>query len=345
MVNDPKIQFFAERMIKRIVQGSKNPVFYPGARPPDILWHYTTGEKLISILKSRTLWATQPSGLNDRQELTFSRNIMQNIVKQQSLIRTDSHSAFLRDYIHEFWSDYSNLDSNIFLISFTALEDDLSQWRAYGGPTGENGYCLGFDATGLSPFGRLGQVLYSPPPAEPSSRGASQATVGEAFLTKAVSDAFDAFSLVLNQHELDCTDKTELRETFFKLFFEGYLALSYPFIKHSAFKSEEEWRIKHQLTTGEHAKLEFLQRSHMLTRHLPLGLEPGVPAISPDPSSNNNQRKFLPLPIRKIVVGPARNQLISKTNIEAMLKSYNTDPGLDQLEVEVCCSPTPLQAL
>ncbi len=44
-------------------------------KPTGMLWHYTTGEKLVSMLESRALWATHLSCLNDSQEYTFSARL------------------------------------------------------------------------------------------------------------------------------------------------------------------------------------------------------------------------------------------------------------------------------
>lgn len=46
--------------------GSVDPV-----DPDDLVWHYTDGHGLVSILSGHALWATSSAFLNDRQEIAL----------------------------------------------------------------------------------------------------------------------------------------------------------------------------------------------------------------------------------------------------------------------------------
>lgn len=49
--------------------------------PPGPIFHYTTGAKLIEILRNGTLWATQAGCLNDEKELLYSTERLHDQVK------------------------------------------------------------------------------------------------------------------------------------------------------------------------------------------------------------------------------------------------------------------------
>ena len=70
--------------------------------PPSILWHYTTGDALIKIIQTGSLFSTQISCANDTTEFSYSRdNIIAAFKRKRSTIR--SQDAFsLLDYIDSY---------------------------------------------------------------------------------------------------------------------------------------------------------------------------------------------------------------------------------------------------
>jgi hypothetical protein len=46
--------------------------------PQEIIWHYTTGDALLSIVQSDTLYATQASCLNDSTELRYALQLLRD---------------------------------------------------------------------------------------------------------------------------------------------------------------------------------------------------------------------------------------------------------------------------
>lgn len=102
----PPVSFLIERAIKAI----GNPAFSEKVRrkaqqeAPPVLWHYTTGDKLIEMIKSKTIWATQLSCLNDSQELVFGARVVNGIAKKR-LERCDSAPS---QRFYEFISEWTN---------------------------------------------------------------------------------------------------------------------------------------------------------------------------------------------------------------------------------------------
>lgn len=313
----------------------------------DILWHYTSGESLIAIIGSRKLWATQISCLNDSQEFLLSVKMFEEELNRQKKNNTQSICQILYDRFSTFWESVSSIDSDSFVVSFSELADDLSQWRAYGGVNGENGYCIGFDGAQLSRLGSMTKMVYADPPSNATQEDIEiENQVRECF-QKIISKTAQAYPDLLKSVGYFNTDENELLELCVNMVCKYYVGQILPLVKHGAFYAERECRLLHGLALSEETELVFRQKSQMMTRHLPLGLK-GKGSWSATPASD--KEKFLPLPIREIVVGPTRHQVISKHSVEALLRKYGHmaydcgETGYDWGDVKVSCSSIPLQS-
>jgi hypothetical protein len=108
--------------------------------PPRELFHYTSAESMLAIIKSQCMFATERSFLNDPQEFqwgisAFRDRILTKIAGSYSI-------DFIRQVEQALESKLSD-DRRLFVLSLSANPDLLSQWRAYG-DDGE-GFALGFD--------------------------------------------------------------------------------------------------------------------------------------------------------------------------------------------------------
>src|SRR5690349_13479332 len=100
--------------------------------PPPTLWHYTTGNGLLKIVESGTLWATQISCLNDNSEFReASRLFTEAIEKFASTNTLTDDERFLYELAMKDGTTDSAPTSWWFVASFSAERDHLSQWRAY----------------------------------------------------------------------------------------------------------------------------------------------------------------------------------------------------------------------
>ena len=129
----------------RIILSPKN------SPEPDILWHYTTGDRLIKIIKSGELWFTQIGGLNDASELKYPRELyveaLEKLEKERPL--TEVEGKVLRESqkrMQRLLVDGQG-HSTRFVGSLSERGNWLSQWRGYGG--GEGGFSIGFDRVAL----------------------------------------------------------------------------------------------------------------------------------------------------------------------------------------------------
>lgn len=111
------------------------------AEPPPILYHYTTQEGLLGILKTDSLWATKIHFLNDSSEYALACNLAVEEIKSR-LEREQREDERKRLKCLLELEVVPNLKHfNVCVVSFSEDPDSLGQWRAYGGA---RGYALGF---------------------------------------------------------------------------------------------------------------------------------------------------------------------------------------------------------
>jgi hypothetical protein len=112
---------------------------------PEILYHYTTLDAMMSIAKCRKIWATNISYLNDSSEGVH----LLGMIRKRLPALLEKHR--LNDSVLE-RLDYTNIEieDRPFIASFSTDANSLPQWRSYC-PNG-NGIAIGF-RTGSLPQG------------------------------------------------------------------------------------------------------------------------------------------------------------------------------------------------
>lgn len=110
--------------------------------PPDTLWHYTNAAGFLGIFRSGKLWATNTDYLNDASEMRYARRLVwQAIERIRSSITIREEHEMLGHFLQCVGDDAIR---PVFITSFSAEKNELSQWRAYGGSTGS--FALGFNS-------------------------------------------------------------------------------------------------------------------------------------------------------------------------------------------------------
>jgi hypothetical protein len=131
-------------------------------RPPRILYHYTDAQGLLSMLQSRSIWATDAAFMNDPGELRYGYMLLDKIVRDRLAGR---RARLVLDIVQSVL-DEKVRNARVYVASFCERDDLLSQWRGYGGLGG--GFAVGFIAKYLRPAGawsdsrQLRPVLYKP---------------------------------------------------------------------------------------------------------------------------------------------------------------------------------------
>jgi hypothetical protein len=274
--------------------------------PSGPLYHYTTGNGLIDIIRSGELWATQVACLNDSSELLYPIELLHSKVDTMSKSPISLEVSFLLKQIEEGLSASTIHTEGRFLACFSEDGDDLSQWRAYGG--GEGGYAIEFDSLHLRHHQPsttiLGKVEY---------REKQQSGFLDDLLESCISFFFDGV-------RKKRAPSIEEWATEFLQYFASLAIMFAPFIKHSRFAGEREWRLVYHLEDEAIPRKRYLQRSSMMTQHVPLRLkvrDDGHPC----------------LPLTAIVVGPSRHKEISKISVNDLLRTHGYPPSARLTEI------------
>ena len=269
---------------------------------PEEIWHYTDANGLIGILQTGKVWATQVSSLNDTLEQRYFGELVHQAVKERKKCNTDSRLELLFCVADEALGNLDFSDVGQFVVCFSEAEDDLGQWRGYGG--GECGYAIGFrsqavlDAIKPRPSALLLPMCYAD-------------DIHSFVVAGVIKWAESYFLEALNR---DLPDRVAWTKEFVAAFGDA-LTLIAATVKHPKFSGERERRIAAFLQEGEHGQMIFRQKRTLLARHLPLSLTVEVEGA---------QR----LPITRIYVGPGPSQKASKISVGDLLlqQSYRGVP-------------------
>lgn len=266
-----------EEFLKLLVRG----------RRPSVLYHYTTGDGLLGILKDRGIWATDIRYLNDASEYKYALEIVSNAISDRKAKARSKFSFGLLDVLEQRIA--SETQTEVFVSSFSERSDQLSQWRAYCSPHG--GYAIGIESRKLVPLSEVqGRWLVR--------------CQYERFAQETLAN--DLIDLVIQSAEYE--DATGLVDRIYR---EGYklfgrlVHLLAPSLKDPSFAEEQEWRLVWLPDTTQDSPMFRVSRSILVPYHLhPLAL---------------NDAK---LPIPAVVVGPTQHAHLAVEAIKTLLGSY-----------------------
>lgn len=190
--------------------------------PPGELFHYTDFDGLQGILKSRSLWLSKVSTLNDTSEVKLAIDQFKAHAAEVAGTLDPEAARFLEQAAGQ-------LDAirrtNICVAAFSEDADQLNQWRSYANDG--RGIALGFDSRALRRTAgghdvRLLRCVY-----EPQSQ--------HEIIDELVRLLLEAFRAV--RHGAEAERKRLLEE------FDQVFLLTAPVIKDHHFAQEKEWRL------------------------------------------------------------------------------------------------------
>ena len=267
--------------------------FFP-VQPP-ALYHYTSGNGLIEIIKSGELWSTQVNCLNDASEFLYT---MARLRERAETLLASTQTADVKFLLETIITELKRPLRGVlgwFVACFTEDGDDLSQWRGYGG--GEGGYSIEFESVYLRGLSHrehvlLGKIEYDE---------VEQNTFFDDLLKHTITFFLDG----INKQRAPTREEWAID---FLACWSWHIAFFAPMIKHPKFKEEREWRLLYPFNDEAIPRMRYLQRSSMLTKHVPIRLmmQDGKPR----------------LPLKSVVVGPCRHVDISKISVGDLLKTY-----------------------
>lgn len=264
---------------------------------PEIIYHYTSSNALLSIIQNKELWFSNIFFLNDSTENKYIYTCLKDYVNENTDKYNDSFCMFMTDF-----SDYF-LESNVskshyvlpktYVASFSIKEDELSLWNYYTKSNIYLGYNIGFNTKDFINYSNDGDLI--------SYYG--QVIYGKDLLNKIFDKIIlDIYKIFVNldlMHQSILFDDLAVAFNRYSMFF-----------KDKSFSSESEYRIVWQ--TNNQAYLH--ERNGFFIPY---------------------QKYSIPIKsIRSIIISPTQNFNIAKLGIEELLYSCIDKKYTDTIKIK-----------
>jgi hypothetical protein len=253
------------------------------------VYHYTDSAGLIGIIEHKKIWATNVWFMNDTGEATFGWDLVREFLRERKEEATSKQEEGMIDIaigttrrINKSTTTFAHT----YIACFSQKGNDLSQWRASGR---EKGFSIGFDSAtlnqiaegvgGETPVPSLVKVEYE--------RSAQRKVLQELYQQDVLS------------HIDDLSDASD-----HGVWFLVHANTAVSSMKHEAFSSEAEWRLRFFLT-GNASIIKFRDSSIGITPYIE------VPPSDPETTIINA--------IEEIQIGPQRHADIAMRAVEQLL--------------------------
>lgn len=223
--------------------------------PPALIYHYTSHDGLLGVLRNKQVWATNTRFLNDASEglhaVDYARNAIENRMRRGNLT-ADQIAA-----LEAMQSAAGTAAARHYTASFSEEGNLLSQWRAYCPPHG--GYALGIPA---------GQLV-------------AMAREQNFWLVRCIYDHQSKYRLISELIERHLAYFTSGQTSLNSLAnwwkdvgwqFAQDLAQTGCVFKHSSFSEEKEWRLVSGVIDETRTQIDFRTSSSRLVPYLKFNL-------------------------------------------------------------------------
>ena len=242
--------------------GREYPSQLQGTPTPPIIHHYTDDNGLRGILQSGKLWLTDVFYLNDPSELRYGVGIAIETLARAAAGGPLEQRIFAQDFRK--YQNGAESAAHFFVLSFSEIGNDLSQWRAYA--DNGRGYSLGFDGP------RLEKAFCNDATGAPIQEhmtfpvSYSEATLRGIF-TKLINKVLPRVSAAGTLGLSNTVIQTYMDHLGLSLALQVFRTAL--FFKHHAYASEKEYRFMHiSPANNPPTGLNFRSRPHMLLRYL-----------------------------------------------------------------------------
>lgn len=281
--------------------------------PPEILYHYTSMDALVSIVNSGRIWASHIRFLNDKSELLAMWNAVVARMKQRRDGAKEKERTYLSKIIRLAEKERAG---NEFVASFSEQSDDLSQWRAY---CSRGGCAIGFAAEALQ-----SQWVSGPNGGKPSL--VSDRLLKVKYLDEKTLSDLDGFidDFLYFGSGLAGIRNVKGRPVPAEKFAAGLAAPFAPTFKDVAFSHECEWRMVLTERNEPMPGLRFRPGKSTL-----------IPYIEVDLNRDEAYKSPLSYMIKRVVIGPTPNPELA---VEALKRLFSSK---HHPEVEIANSVIP----
>ncbi|CAB3824290.1 hypothetical protein LMG26858_00354 [Achromobacter anxifer] len=223
--------------------------------PSLLLHHYTSGQGLLGILDSNSIWSTRIQYLNDSKEFSHAIELARAAIHKRKTDRAEGRFSALCEALTDQLERLSGLA--IYVACFSEVEDSLSQWRGYCPPG--FGYSIGFDGEQLRNIAsaqgfQLRKCIYN---------DYEQRQAINQWVERTLSGA--SGSCPPSQEPGAFLEKTA------GSFLQEFIEFA-PYMKHNAFSAEREWRLV-ALISFDNARVKLRPGKSMLIPYVPVNLE------------------------------------------------------------------------
>lgn len=265
---------------------------------PKIVYHYTTQNGLIGILKNSSLRCSHVAFMNDSREYGFARELCSEMLSSfNSRDMSDQKiTSFMRGARY-CWDNYSTYreDNEPYLAgSFSEDSDDLSLWRAYSG-TGAR-FSIGFRTEALMQLAKAHSMKFDR--VQYVGRDNGKVSGGALKRKDVIAEMENRFLQIREQQWPDVTDfdTEEFLGDYDNILRSLLRDVRY---KDEGFAVEKEWRI-----FGDATVAGFREGNSFVVPYTELKLE-----------KKNG-------PIGHIVVGPGPHKELSQMSVEMLWRHH-----------------------
>ena len=263
--------------------------------PPTKLSHYTTLNGLEGIVRTKSLWASNASFLNDKAELTHALDASKQAIRLLSSKK--AWRAWGPAIETAFDELKSGLQAQSYVACFCSDDDNLSQWRGYGGAV--QGVSLTFAQSALTKrlqkdSAHLQHVIYAKLSTAQKLRDALEAELRDIAELEEVLGASDE-----EEQQADILAR---------------ISRLLPKFKHLGFKDEREWRYVVQKDIPARS-MQFRVLQNKIVPYIEIGAEKTK------------------LPIRSVRIGPGTDQELTARSVETFMKAHGYDVEVTLSEV------------
>jgi hypothetical protein len=300
-------------------------------QPPDTIFHYTTADGLLGIVKSNRLWASDVLYMNDSTEVEYGRNL---IIEVAAAVAGETKCELARtlcESIDTVLYPVGLIGGGFYAACFCEEGDLLSQWRGYSGGIG--GYSVGLEVRNLRRWGSekspdrrfvLRPVEYDP---------AAQMDLIRAFLLEidaALAQLLDSDQAAIEQNVHAIAYATIQRQML-----ECMLTMKNP-----VFKDEREWRLilsRSGFSREPEATVDYRATRSFIVPYVALDLTPmGPEVVEHVPAhAQADARAYNRIPLKTVVVGPSTHPEAAAASIRTMLRDLHMSADVINSKVPI----------
>ena len=263
---------------------------------PKTVYHYTSLEGFIGIVNSRSVWMTEFAYLNDRREVRYGLDLLLDTV---SHMFEGEDREDVRGLLSAWKLRLGGSNNRVCITSFSADDDSLSQWRAYGP------IAVGFPVHPLALHvdqGRLQPIEYDP-------------NVQNKLVQIYVHHLVSAFEADMKAGSLELSPDLYHKS-------DRLLELAV-FFKDPAFRSENEYRLAYidYPDVLSSIGIESPSRSFRAARGRIVPYVPSTDVL-------RSEHRDFPLEISEVVLGPESDELL-----EQGVREFLNENGLHAVSV------------